>query len=196
MANWDGDEVAVYDVATGRVERRLTAKQCWAAEFSPDGQQLAFTEGDDVVVWDWTRRQLLRRLQGHRSTVTDLAYSPDGLRLASCSGDRRIGVWDAQTGALLRTMTGHRAAVSQVAFVGNNRLVSLGEDGTILVWHVEFGTQLCSLREGGTNTCLRLAVSPDQRWLACRLSNGDIPLFDLSRGEPESTSADAEAGRP
>jgi WD40 repeat protein len=80
--------------------------------------------------------------------------------------------------------------------VGNNRLVSVEDDGTVLVWHTEFGTQLCSLREGGTTACVRFAVSPDQRWLACRLSNGDISLIDLSRGETASTSADPADGQP
>ncbi len=196
VVDWRGNTVAVYAVATGRIERRLTAEQCWAAEFSPDGRQLVFTEQDGAIVWDWTERQSLWRLQGHRSTVTDLAYSPDGRRLASCGRDRRIAVWDTLSGVLLRTMMGHRTGVSQIAFVGNDRLVSVGDDGAILVWHAGFGAQLCCLREGGTNTCFRLAVSPDQRWLACRLANGDIPLIDISRGQAESTSADAAGEGP
>lgn len=192
VVDWLRDEVAVYEAATGRVEHRLEAKQCWAAEFSPDGQQLAFTELDDIVLWDRTQQQR-RRLQKHRSTVTDLAYSPDGRRLASCGHDRRIAVWDARNGTPLQTMMGHRCNVTQVAFVGNDRLVSLGDDGTVLVWHAGFGVRLCSFSQGGTRICVRFAVSPDQRWLACRLSDGDIQLLDLSSAQPAHDPANTAA---
>lgn len=184
VADWGRDEVAVFESATGRLERTIAAKQCWGGEFSPDGQQFAFTEEDDVVVWDWPARRPLRRLRGHLSTVTGVSFSPHGLRLASCGKDRRINVWNVPTGDLIRTMMGHRGAVIQAVFFGNDRLVSLANDGTVLVWHAELGIQLCSLREDQTNPCFRLAASSDQHWLACRLGNGDVQLYDLTPAIP------------
>lgn len=191
VTNWDGDEIVVYDSLTADVERRIPAQQCWAGEFSPEGRQFAFSELDDVVVWDWTGRQPLRRLRGHQSTVTGIAFSPDGRRLASCGNDRRIIVWDAQSGEPLRTLTGHRDEILQVVFVGNDRLVSLGKDSVIFVWNVGYSVPLCTLREPDGRFCSRLAVSPDQQWLAWRLSDGEIPLLDLSVGDPEPQAGDA-----
>lgn len=179
VADWGGDEIVVYDAASGRVERRTTAKQTWGSQFSPDGQQLAFTEEDDIVVWDWDADQPLRRLRAHLSTVTAVAYSPDGRRLASCGRDRRIILWDARTGERLRTMMGHRNYPVQVAFVGNDRLVSLSDEGRVLVWHAELGTQLCTLHADRANPCFHLALSPTQHWLACRLGDGTIQLLDV-----------------
>jgi WD40 repeat protein len=185
-ADWGRDEVAVYDAATGRVERRIPAKQTWGAEFSPDGEQLAFTEEDDVVVWDWAARKPLHRLRGHLSTVTWLTYSPDGRQLVSCGKDRRVILWDARTGQRLRTMIGHLVWPWQVVFAGSDRLVSLGCDGTVVLWHAGLGMQLLELHEDRANPCFHIAVSPDQRWLALRLNLGDIRLFDVT---PESVSA-------
>jgi eukaryotic-like serine/threonine-protein kinase len=181
VASWTDDEVAVYDPATGQVERKIPAKQCRSVAFSPDGRQLAFTEEDDIVVWDWSARQPLRRLRGHLSTVMSLAFSPDGHTLASCGRDRRVNLWDAKTGELRRSMMGHRAFLAQVVFVGDDRVVSLGEDGTVLVWHAGLGLQLCSLHEAPSNPCFQLAVAPDQRWLAVRLADGNISVYDLAR---------------
>lgn len=180
VANWGGDELVVHDAESGRVERRIHAKQTWGGAFSPDGRQLAFTEQDDVVLWDWPARQPLRRLRGHHSTATDVTYSADGRRLASCGNDRRVLLWDAASGAILRTMMGHRIDVEQVAFAGRDRLVSLDDDGIVLVWHTELGTQLWCLHDDPANPCLRLAVSPNHRRLAARLTDGRVELLDLS----------------
>lgn len=179
VASWTNDEVAVYESATGQVEQEIPARQCHSAAFSPDGRLLAFTEEDDIVVWDWTSRQPAHRLRGHLSTVMDVTFRSDSSTLASCGRDRRINLWNVRSGQLLRSMMGHRAFIGQVVFLGSNRLTSLGEDGTVLLWHTDLGLQLCSLHEDVSNPCLHMAVSPCHRWLALHLADGTIPLFDL-----------------
>jgi WD40 repeat protein len=49
----------------------------------------------------------MRLLQGHTLRVNDLAFSPDGRSLASCSTDGTVRVWD--------TVTGDGVVLSQVA---------------------------------------------------------------------------------
>jgi len=180
-ADWAGEEIVAYAPTAGRVERRLPARHTQACEFSPDGRQLACIAEDDIVVWDWDAAQPLRRLKAHLGTVTHVVYRPDGRQLASCGRDGRVILWDARTGECLRIMMGHRSFPVQVAFVGNDRLLSLTEEGRILVWHAELGTQLCCLREDPANPCFCFAVSPDQRLLAGRLADNHVQLLDLSR---------------
>jgi WD40 repeat protein len=83
------------------------------------------------------------RLEGHEESTHDLAFSPDGAYLASCSGglqstkDRTIRVWDLAAGRELRRFEGHRGAVSVVAFTRDGRsVVSGSEDATALVWDI------------------------------------------------------------
>ncbi len=45
-----------------------------------------------------------------------VAFSPDGARVLSGSGDKTLKLWDAATGALLRTFEGHSDTVISVAF--------------------------------------------------------------------------------
>ncbi|MEH2406768.1 nSTAND1 domain-containing NTPase, partial [Nostoc sp.] len=51
--------------------------------------------------------QELNTLEGHRSPVFSVVFSPDGQRLASASADNTIKLWDAATGKPLQTLSGH-----------------------------------------------------------------------------------------
>ena len=59
---------------------------------------------------------LRRTLEGHSEPVHTVAFSPDGLRIASGSRDGAIILWDIQTGNKLHTLEGHAEPVSSVAF--------------------------------------------------------------------------------
>ena len=50
-----------------------------------------------------------------------MAFSPDGQRLASASGDGTVKVWDAGTGQETLTLKGHTELVASVAFSPDGR---------------------------------------------------------------------------
>ncbi|MDE0017771.1 MAG: dockerin type I domain-containing protein [Candidatus Poribacteria bacterium] len=71
-----------------------------------------------------------------KGTIGEIAYSPDGTRLAVASS---IGIWiyDAQTGEELDLFVGHTGEVSSIAYSPDgNTLASGSSDGTVLLWDI------------------------------------------------------------
>ena len=70
------------------------------------------TNTPDTIPPGFTLRHMLR---GHTAAIFRIAWSPDGLILASPSDDNTIHLWDGQTGKRLRILTGHAESVISVA---------------------------------------------------------------------------------
>jgi tetratricopeptide (TPR) repeat protein len=88
-----------------------------------------------VRVWEAATGQELLTLKGYIGEVHDVAFSPDGRRLASAGHDRIVRLWDAGTGQELLSLKGHAAPVETVTFSPDGRrLASASLDRTVRVW--------------------------------------------------------------
>ena len=82
--------LSVFEARTGRVLYRVTAPKntsLFGLDWSPDGALVAVGGGDhNVYVYSATTGALYDKLVGHKTTVTAIAFSPDGKTLASTAG--------------------------------------------------------------------------------------------------------------
>ena len=69
-----------------------------------------------VRLWDAVTGTLLQTLEGHSSSVSSVAFSPDGKQVVSGSHDKIVRLWDVATGTPLQTLEGHSSSVYSVAF--------------------------------------------------------------------------------
>lgn len=64
-----------------------------------------------------------------------VAFSPNGITLASSSGDNSIKIWDIPSGQLKKILKGHTAHIDSVTFSPNGTtLLSSSFDGTTKLW--------------------------------------------------------------
>jgi WD40 repeat protein len=125
--------------------------------------------------------------EGHSHSVNSIAFSQDGLTLASASSDKNIKIWDVATGKTLKTLTGHDNSVTSIAFSPDGqKLVSASLDKTIKIWDVATG-QLLKTLTGHDDSVTSIALSPDGQKLASASLDKTIKIWNFATGQTLKT---------
>jgi len=124
--------------------------------WSPCGSRLAVACLDPNVVELWTSEwELERTLSGHTDLVWDVAWSPDGEKLASAGYDGTVRIWKAD-GTLLRVLPEAPDGLFSVSFSPEGLLTVGGPDCRVTAWDPETG---------------------DPAWTVAMLGNGKTATF-------------------
>ena len=135
-------------------------------------------KGFEWGYWDRLARSDLLTLTGHTRAILSVAFSPDGLRLASATDDGTVKVWDAAAGQESLTLKGHTSSVQSVAFSPDGqRLASASQDETVKVWDAATGQESLTLT-GHTDYVTSVAFSPDGQRLASASGDGTVKVWD------------------
>lgn len=130
----------------------IAAVNC--VRWSPSGMYLASASDDkSIIIWEmktqgggqifgvkernvenWGVKCVMR---GHEADVTDLCWSPDGTRVASCGVDNKVIIWNIMTSSIITKLSGHDGIVKGIAWDPIGRyLFSQSDDRSAIVWRM------------------------------------------------------------
>ena len=155
-------------VTSSRAVRTFAGLGGWL-DWSPDGTTFV-TEGPEksglIDIRDAETGASLRSWKGHDDDVNQVAFSPDGTRLATAGDDGALRVWDPMTGALAwEFVDGEHASAFAPTFTSDGRhvLASWPGGGPVRTFDAASGTVL---GESVSADVLALSASPDGQRVA------------------------------
>ena len=179
-----------------------------AAAVSPDGNVVIVvhreqgetrssaggTENSDWVqslaAWDIRSGKVRTISHLHAHGISDIAFSPDGTRFATASGNTTIRIWDAKTFEEVLVLDGCESEVDSVCFSHDSRRIMAGSADAIRIWDVSNGQQVSVfwIEKNDTNHLFqpklrvnKVCFSPDGTRIAARLL-GEIIILNAATG--------------
>ncbi len=128
-----------------------------------------------------------------KSGVGDVAFSPDGNRIAAVTKLGEIALWDAHTGERLQLVEFENQWFSKCEFdPSGERLAVTGHHAYTYLLDVDTGAILHTWENGTTSQGMECAFTPDGTRVAVTGDRGHTVVWDAASGEPLQTFRHAQ----
>jgi serine/threonine protein kinase/WD40 repeat protein len=175
------DRAAITCLAFERDRRRIAGPPSVAG-----GWLLAAgDESGTVKVWDCGAQMPRSVCRGSNYQISSVAFSPDGMTLAS-TARQFVKLWDIATGRFLLDL-GWANVMTAAAFSPDGKLLAssavagLGSPGEVRIWQLESDRGIRTLR-GLAAQIEKVVLSPDERLLTALSQDCRVAVWDLRTG--------------
>ena len=153
--------------------------------FSPEGKSVIACSQAGVHVYDFPTLNLQRMIEIEARNIHDLAFSPDGDRLAVGGGNPAtegvVEIFSWPEGKSLRVLREHRDSVMAVAWRDASSLASASLDRDIILWDLQRGTSIQRLK-GHSRGVSSLCFLNDKTTLVSTGVDQNLRVWNLTSG--------------
>jgi eukaryotic-like serine/threonine-protein kinase len=164
----DRAEAALY------FNRIALAERYWSANNVARANQILEACPKHLRHWEWHHLKQREHLELVTLEGDQVAYSPDGARLATDGNDNTVQLRDPKTGRILVTLQGDtREAFGRIVFSPDgHRVAAACQDKSVKVWEIATGKQILKLKVKSQYP-LDVAYSRDGQKIACGGAKAD-----------------------
>ena len=180
-----GDGLRLWNTQNGSPITQLPHKQVVSSiATSSSGLIAAGQQDGKIILWPLDDFRNYSTLPAFQDPIRELAFHPDGKRLAVAGPKGQIALFDVSTKQRIHTFQHQQAAVSEISFSKDGRyLAAAYRPGLAVLWEVETGGVLLTLDH--PRKLDSLALSPDGSQVAIALEKEAVVNQGKSRRGPK-----------
>jgi WD40 repeat protein len=178
--------VELWNVESGQLVRTFKGhvQEVFSVVCSPDGTHLASAGADGCVkVWDTTGNGDIISIPRDREHFSGIFLSPDGRMAITRVGPETMQLWNAATGKALGNTLRHEHKVVSQRFTADGKRLAITDDAkNVTIWDVATGKAVQTFKHDGPEGFIRIELSSDGKWLACRGPADVLKVWNTEKG--------------